>query len=431
MSGHSSFEGDTESLQFRILTSSQALSMYSTDKTRRKTRVAHLTSVHSPTDVRIYDKECCSLFEEGYDTVVVGPGESRDDGCRPRVSGVVISRSRAERLLRTIPSVLRHALEVDAEIFHLHDPELIPVGLVLKAMGKKVIFDSHEDIVVDILEKTYLPPAARHLCSGIGRALLFLADNCFDAIVAATGDIANNFTNRNTTTINNFPEWRACELEQFIGVDFANRRPIVAYVGGISADRGIIEMVQALELVARTTPVTLVLAGPFQSPELEKEVRGLFGWRFVDYRGKLARSKVLELLAEAVCGLLVLHPTGNYLRSNPIKLYEYLALGLPVIMSDFPAWRELFSTLNIGVFVNPHDPRQIAESIGWILANRRHAAHMGERGRHAVGEQFNWTSERTKLLGLYRNLLGSIVDPGSSEKALRRSECGHILGERQ
>ncbi len=372
-------------------------------------RVIHLTSVHSPLDVRIHDKECQSLAEAGYEVLIVGPGNSSDDSRQPRIIGVGVARSRFSRLFLTVPSVLIAALGRRADLYHIHDAELIPVGIFLKAVGKAVVFDCHEHLALDAREKVYLPPFVRPLAFIIARILLAVADRCFDGIVAATAEIALDHRNKNTATVNNFPEWNAHEVERAAPAAFHRRRPLVAYIGGITKNRGIKEMITAVEHVGHSMDVTLVLAGPFMSPELEEEVRSMPGWRFVDYRGVLSRADVADMLSQCVCGLVTLHPTGNYLRSNPIKLYEYMSAGLPVIVSDFPVWRDLLAPLNVARFVDPLDPNQIAHEIAWLLQNRAAAASMGTRGRAAVTCHFNWASERDKLLGLYRTVLARSV----------------------
>ena len=122
-----------------------------------KVTVAHLTSVHSVSDGRIYHKECCSLYKAGYDVVLVGNGESFDDPNGPRIIGIQHSQNRLVRIPLTWIKVLRAGLRTKAVLFHLHDPELIPMGLILKVLGKRVIFDSHEFYVRTMMVKDIFP----------------------------------------------------------------------------------------------------------------------------------------------------------------------------------------------------------------------------------------------------------------------------------
>lgn len=369
-------------------------------------RVAHLTSVHTVRDVRIFQKECVSLSEAGYDVVVVGIGDSSRNPSEPEIIGLTAASSRIKRMTLTTMSVLRAGLRSKASIFHLHDPELIPAGLFLKMIGRRVIFDCHEFVIPDLLEKSYLPAAIKRLVAWFVQGALFLADTCFDAIIVAAPANLRGFRNRNAIVINNYAEW---EVPEVLPSRFADRGPILAYTGMIVEERGIQEIVRALEIVARRTPVTLLLAGEFQSPELLDKMRQLPGWRHVDYRGQVARTEVRQILDQSVAGLVIFHDIGNHRENSPNKLFEYMARGLPTIMSDFPAWKERFGPTDACLCVDPYDPEAIAEKITYLITNRAQAEEMGKNALHAARTTFHWNVECEKLLELYARLIGKPV----------------------
>ena len=123
-------------------------------------RVVHMTSVHQPDDLRIFAKECRALAELGYDVHLVAAsasGEVVRDGVHVRGVGVPASSGRLVRMTRTVAEVLRIARALDADVYHLHDPELVPAGLVLARDGKQVVYDAHEDLPADILDKAWIP----------------------------------------------------------------------------------------------------------------------------------------------------------------------------------------------------------------------------------------------------------------------------------
>src|SRR5690606_20155096 len=112
-------------------------------------------------------------------------------------------------------------------------------------------------------------------------------------------------------------------------------------VGGISRERGIVECVRALDRLPAGLRARLQLAGMLRSPDLEQALAAEPGWRAVDYRGLLPYSQVPALLASSRVGVVTLHPVPNHLDALPVKLFEYMDAGLPVVVSDFPLWRAI------------------------------------------------------------------------------------------
>ncbi|WP_286758477.1 glycosyltransferase family 4 protein [Ralstonia sp. RL] len=364
------------------------------------TRVCHMTSAHPWDDVRIFHKECRSLAASGFDVhlVACAPRKMQIDG----VSVHAIQRKngcRVGRMVKTACDVYRAARNLDAEIYHIHDPELIPYALLLKWRGKKVIYDAHEDVPRDILSKSWIPSWVRKPLSLIWETLENFAAKRLSSVVAATPHIAQRFVtvNPSTVDVNNFPIDN--ELTGQSGEKTKAPRTI-CYIGGISDVRGAFEMVRALEFV----DATLILAGSFQSAELEGALRALPGWAKVDYRGVVSREGVAQILAESRIGLVLLHPLTNYIDALPVKMFEYMSAGLPVLASDFPLWRSILSDTGAGVCVNPLDPCAIAECISNVLLEEEQAQVMGDAGRRAVLHTFRWKHEADKLVSLYQKL---------------------------
>jgi glycosyltransferase involved in cell wall biosynthesis len=184
----------------------------------------------------------------------------------------------------------------------------------------------------------------------------------------------------------------------------------VAYIGGISEERGIYELLAALNLLPASLDIKLELAGRFYSAEVEQRVSRDVGWKRVNWRGLLDRGEVRDLLGRVRAGMLVLHPEENFLVSQPVKLFEYMAAGIPVIASDFPLWRSIVMDAGCGLMVNPNDPGAIARAIKYLLTHDDEAAAMGQRGRLAVEERYNWTREERTFLKFYRSLLDPAAD---------------------
>lgn len=366
--------------------------------------IVQMTSVHQPLDVRIFQKECRALAQAGHTVVLIAPHDRDEVVDGVRIKAVPRRSGRLARMTATMWAVYKAALRERGQVYHFHDPELIPVGLLLKLAGRCVVYDAHEDVPASILTKEYLTSAwQRRLISRAAAVVERAAAACFDRVVAATPAIAGRFPAGKTVVIQNFPI--AGEFAAKPGAaPHAERPPVLAYVGGLTEIRGVREMVGAIARLPEVNGARLTLAGRFSSAALEEEARGLDGWDRVDFLGQRSRAQVAALLQTARAGLVLFHPVPNHLESQPNKLFEYMAAGLPLIASDFPLWRSLIERIGCGLLVDPRDPDAIAEAMGWLLAHPDQSEAMGRRGAEAVRRELNWAPEAARLRGMYRDL---------------------------
>jgi len=330
--------------------------------------------------------------------VADGKGDEREAGVT--IADVGVIPGRAGRMLRTTARVFQRARLLDADIYHLHDPELIPAGLRLKRLGKKVIFDAHEDVPVQLLSKPYLHPlAARVLARGFS-AYQRYACSRFDGIVAATPFIRDKFLaiHPHTVDVNNYPLPTEFDAE----AAWSDKHKEVCYVGSVAALRGIRELVNAIPLLESGARITL--AGQFSEAPLEAELRSLPGWERLLRLGHVDRAGVRAVMARSIAGLVTLHPAPNYLDALPVKMFEYMAAGIPVIASRIPLWREIVESNQCGVCVDPLDPAAIAAAIDYFVLNPAVARRMGQNGRKAIVDRYNWINEARKLLAFYEHL---------------------------
>lgn len=368
-------------------------------------RVCHMTSAHDPEDVRIFGKECVSLARAGYETYLVESGESYEkDGVH--IVGVgEIPTSRRKRMTEGAKRVYSAAKAIDADLYHFHDPELLPYGLKLKHAGKAVIFDSHECYKEQLRYKPYLSPWVASVIAKAYGVYEQYALRRLDAVIfPCTMGGKNPFAGRcrRAAIISN-----AAILDEFYDRYDAgcSKKPRqVCYVGGLTEERGITSAVKA----APKADAVLALAGTFSSVDYESQLRAMPEFSHVDVRGRLNRVEVSELLNESCVGLCALLNQGQYLKIDTfgIKVYEYLSEGLPVILSHSAYNDRMVEKYGFGICATPDDPDDIARAIKYILDHPDEAKQMGANGRKAIKEEFNWSVEEKKLLSLYENILG-------------------------
>ena len=367
-------------------------------------KVCHLTSVHPRYDQRIFYKECCSLAKSGYSVHLIvadGNGDEIKDGVHIYDVGNKAS-SRLIRMIKTTKAVYKKAIELNAEIYHLHDPELLPFGLKLKKKGKKVIFDSHEFYGLLMQEKRYLPAIfKKNIANWYMRYETFVCKKLDAVVQVCTVNGKNYFENRckKSVFIANFPY--ASNLNPNYRVPFSDRKK-AACIGSLTYARGITHLIRATSY----TDVRLCLAGNWESKQYEEEVKKMPEYQNIDYLGFVDNANKNLILDDCLAGISTLLVIGQYgqVETLATKTYEYMLMGLPVIFSNFPYEKQLNEKYMFGICVNPANPKEIADAINYLKNNPEEAKQMGERGRELVLTLYNWDMEEKKLLDLYRNL---------------------------
>ncbi len=367
-------------------------------------KVCHMTSAHDAEDDRIFFKEAVSLAKNQYDVFVVAKGETYDKDGVHIVGCGKPSGNRIARILSFSKRVYKTALELDADLYHFHDPELLPYALKLKNHGKKVIFDSHEKYTEQLKNKPYLPSWITKIIARLygyyeNRVLKRIDAVIFPCTMSGKNPFADQC--KRAAIISN-----AAILGEFFDRYDSNapkRERQVCYVGGLTEARGITNNM----LAAYKAGASLALAGDFSPEDYREKLAAMPEFSCVDERGVLNRKGVQELLAESQIGLCTLLDHGQYLKIDTfgIKVFEYMSMALPVILSHSHFNDYMADKYKFGICVDPADADDIAKAIRYLLDHPEEAREMGENGRRAVKEEFNWGVEEKKLLALYEDIL--------------------------
>ena len=367
-------------------------------------KITHLTSAHPRYDTRIFIKECSSLAKvKNYEVnLIVADGLGDEEKNSVNIFDIGKIDGRINRIFKTTKKVLGKAKKLNSDIYHLHDPELIPIGLKLKNLGKKVIFDIHENIAQQIKDKEYLNYYIRNILSFIYAKYEKKALKKFDILVLAEDSYVEYYSKLSdrVVVILNMPDIEPMKKFQ---VDNRDKNGLF-YIGGISNERGLDVTIEAIKILKEKTPdIYMHYVGNTYNDILETiDMKNI--QNNIKFYGAMPLFEGLELSKDAKVGLSILKPIGNYIKSYSTKVFEYMILGLPVVTSNFDLYKNIVEKYNCGLCVNPLDPQEIADAIAYIINHPEEAKEMGENGKKAVLECYNWSIEEEKLFKIYSEL---------------------------
>lgn len=366
-----------------------------------KIKVCHLSSVHYALDTRIFYRFCLSLSAY-YDVTLIAVHPKRE-----MIDGVQIIpfkrfKNKILRVMITWFIMFVKAMKIRAKVYQIHDPELIPCALLLKLFGKKVILDLHENVAEDIFDKPWIH----------NKKLLFWFFNVFEKIAVkylfiflAEKSYAPRYQRlgaKYEVVLNYFdPEF----FKKFKKENRGSMR--IFYIGIVLESRGLLEIAEALYILkTRKLTIEFDVVGELYT-DLEAKLIALPFYNEIKnqlhFHGRLPLDKGYEISREAAVGMCVIHPMSNSVGSYPTKMFEYMAIGLPQVISNFPLYKSIVETHHSGICVDPKSPLEIADAIEAILSNPKMAGEMASSGIDA-SSLYTWESEFQKALKVYQNL---------------------------
>ncbi len=310
------------------------------------------------------------------------------------------------RVLITGPYVLLRCLWLRPAIVHVYTPDFLPFAFLFRLFGAAVIYEVQENLFKKMhlksINQGWLPRQAFAWFDALARQYCYL--------IFTEHAYLNTYNNlaRPHTIIYNYPLLPF--LEPFRQPYHPNpAQPIFFYIGLISFGRAFDTLIAGL-VKLRTTYPAFVMHLFGRQTVAEKDQDRLPAFDLVrgncHFHGYADQRIAFPYAARATAGLALLKPVGDYPDSYTTKLFEYMALGLPVITSDFPLYRDVVERHQCGFCVSPTDPAQLATAMRYLIEHPEQARLMGARGRLAVEQHYNWTTEASKLLDLYRLILG-------------------------
>jgi glycosyltransferase involved in cell wall biosynthesis len=365
--------------------------------------IAHLTTVHLPFDTRIFQRECISLVEAGYRVSLIVQHTHVENVGGVNLINIPRFNSRISRALLAPLGAYFHARRLKADLYHFHDPELMPVGILLKYTTRaKVIYDVHENYPENILSKEWIAWPLRKVFSKCIELLERVTGFVVDGIVAATEHIGTRFPSKKTCIVRNFPLLAQSNRADVQRVYEGNNRLI--YTGGISPHRGILQIVQSLAYV-KTPGARLILLGRIIDQRIWETIQKMPGFERVDYLGQVSFDEMYRYLYASAVGLICNQPAHDFDLALPNKLFEYMSAGLPIVASDFELWRSVVADNDCGIMVDPTDPMDIARGIDTLLSHSEERRRLGSNARRAAEMKYDWAQERKKLYDVYQELL--------------------------
>lgn len=372
------------------------------------TSVDMLTTVHDPYDARIHHKEARTLADAGYDVSIIAHHPRAESVNGVDIVPIGTAGSRIERWAH-LYRMYRTAAVRGSDVYHFHDPELLPVGMMLaRTTDAAVIYDVHEDYENAVRHRNWIPDA---LTPTLSRGIPAVQSACstqFDAVITATEWIAEQFQERghaNVTPVRNFP------ITENISIGDPPEQPeyehTLVYVGSISETRGAVQMLRLVrELREREKDVGLWILGHFINDSIETSVRTYIRDNDLDGAirlfGRVDHESVFSYLSAADIGL-VLADADRYRYVIPTKIFEYMTVGLPVLSTDTLGPREYLPE-SAGVFVNESDTERQADLVEELLDDPDKMVQMGQAGRARVTDEYCWERESEKLLTTYSKL---------------------------
>jgi len=370
-------------------------------------KICMLTTGHSALDDRIFYKEALSLKKVYNDITIIAPDDNHEyvqDGIR--IIGITKPKSIKERFA-IVDELIKKAVEVNADVYHFHDFEIIYKANKIKKYlpDAKIVYDVHEHYPDMVRMSRKVPTIIKPLAVWLVDKTELHISKKFSYIITADDAVKERFKtiNDNTDVVYNFSEF---DLKSPINYE---KEYDVIYQGGITLERGVFQLVKAIEIARQTKKdIKMIFVGPFGDEEAKKKVFNYIEEKDLNenikFVGKVPHKDVEGYIRKSKVGVVTLLPLPKYFKNIPIKQFEYMSCGIPVVGSDLPPIKKFLTSYNSGIIVDPTSPKEISEAIIKLVNDLELCEELGNNGIRAVTEEYNWGNMEKKLIKIYKNI---------------------------
>jgi len=367
------------------------------------------SSVHQWNDPRILHKQSVSLSKHFSVELHIPAPFKKKKFKGVNIYGLPEWTSKSDRI-RIIKQLLIRILKSKAAIVHLHDPELIPIGILVKAFTKKkVIFDFHEQYEFNIVKREWIPEFL-HIPL-VKTYLMFerVACKVFDGVIGVIEDqLPVLSTNSNNRIVKNYP---IIHYHNQMGKVYKTkeRNVSIVYLGDITSERRIHELIELTGILNRTYSIITHIIGRNKNQQYAEKLNSIINKYKINNKVKLHGyipiEEAMQILSQSDIGLLPPRNPKDFVRSLPVKLFDYMSAGIPVIMPEFPLSKDVVMKHKCGVLVDPMDRNSMIKGLELLIGNPKLRAEMGQNGFNAVLKYYSWQSQEKKLIDLYKTIV--------------------------
>ncbi|MFW5804272.1 MAG: glycosyltransferase family 4 protein [bacterium] len=388
-------------------------------------KICMISDMHDAFDDRIYHKQALSMKKKGYEVTHIAVGKEHkefisDDGIKiitiPRK--VFCSHFLLNKLYKILfnkdvfKKMFKYAEKEAADIYHIHDYKVLDIGLKLKRRFKntKIIYDVHDPLPINILERPY--GKFKKLHSYYVALKEKKASKKYDYIITTEENLAEYFRNfgiRNISIIYNFTTLNT--EQEYIPMHM--RKYDFFYCGLISENRGIFNIIDAIEDIKKQREtVSLLIVGPIHTPGLETEIYTIIQKKNLEsnivIKPAVSYDEIGNYYKQCKIGFGIFLPLPTYHIILQIKIFEYMIYGLPIIGSNFGHIANYIKKDHAGILVNPTDSHDIGKNALELLSNNELLETYSKNGFEAAHKKYRWEYMETKLDTLYKEITHDI-----------------------